>query len=640
MRSSQGILGCVLALHLLAADVLTPPPALKTDGVPPIPAYLSEELTPYAESRSANLLDWHPTNREILIGTRFGETPQIHRVSHPGGDRRQLTFFPERALGARYNPASGDSFIFAKDTGGAEWFQLFRFDMATGRSTLLTDGESRNEGYLWGHSGKQVVFTSVPRGSAERTIGIMNPATPRSQRVLLKATGAWGVTDWSDDEKTLLVMQYKSINEAAIYKVDAATGEKSLLSPDRPGVYYGDAEFTPDSRGIYLATNDGSEFKRLAYMDLETRKTSFLRPDVKWDIDGIALSNDGKRLAFTANEDGVSVLRVIDTQNNRDIKLPQLPQGVISGLRWHNNGRDLGFSMASARSPADVHSINVETGKLDRWTSSETGGLDASTFSEAQLIRWKSFDGRMISGFYYPAAKKFTGSRPVIINIHGGPEGQSRPVYLARWNHYLNELGVSLIYPNVRGSAGYGRTFLDLDNAVKREDSVRDIGALLDWIATQPTLDAKRVMVTGGSYGGYMTLASMTLYNDRLRCGLDVVGISNWTTFLKNTESYRRDLRRAEYGDERDPKVHEVLLRISPITNVKKISKPMMIVQGRNDPRVPWSESEQMVKAIRENGSDVWYLLAGDEGHGFTKKRNQDFQQAASVVFVREHLLK
>jgi dipeptidyl aminopeptidase/acylaminoacyl peptidase len=375
-------------------------------------------------------------------------------------------------------------------------------------------------------------------------------------------------------------------------------------------------------------------------MDANTRKITFLRRDIKWDIDETALSKDGKRLAYVSNEDGSSVLRVLDTETRKDIPLPQLPLGLIGSLSWHNNGRDLGFTLTSARSPSDVHSLDIVTGKLERWTFSETGGLDTSGFSEPQIIRWKSFDGRDISGFYYPAAKKFTGARPVIISVHGGPEGQSRPGYMARWNYYLNELGVSMIVPNVRGSSGYGRTFLDLDNGVRREDSVRDIGALLDWIQMRPALDSKRIMITGGSYGGYMTLAAMTHYSDRLRCAVDVVGISNWITFLENTETYRRDLRRAEYGDERDPKIRETLLRISPITNVKKITQPMMIVQGKNDPRVPWTESEQMVKAIRANGGEVWYLLAEDEGHGFAKKSNQDYQSAAMALFVREHLLK
>jgi dipeptidyl aminopeptidase/acylaminoacyl peptidase len=632
---------CMAAASIIAAErAFSPPPALKTDGVPAIPATLAEDLAQYTESRSAVLADWHPTRREILIHTRFGNTVQVHRVAFPGGARTQQTFYPERAVQARANPAGGDSFLFTKDTGGGEWFQVFRFDPETGRSTMLTDGQSRNEGYRWAESGRQIAFTSAGRGTAERTISVMDPANPGSKRVVLKERGAWGVDDWSGDEKSLLIGNYKSINDAALYKVDVATGSKTLLSPDRPGVYYADAEFAPGDRGIYLVTNEDSEFKRLGWMDVDTKRLTLLRPDINWDIQEVALSKDGKRLAYVANEDGTSVLRVLDTASKRDVQLPRLPLGLVGTLRWQNNNRELGFTFNSAKSPSDVYSINVESGKLERWTFSETGGLNPSTFPEPELIRWKSFDGRMISGFYYPAAKKFTGPRPVVINIHGGPEGQALPMFQAQTNYLMTELGVALIFPNVRGSSGYGRTFLDLDNGVKREDSVRDIGALLDWIASQPALDAGRVMVTGGSYGGYMTLASMTHYNDRLRCAADVVGISNWVTFLQNTEEYRRDLRRVEYGDERDPKMRDFLISASPITNVKKITRPMMIVQGKNDPRVPWTESEQMVKAIRANGGTVWYLLAEDEGHGFAKKANRDYQFAAFVMFVREYLVK
>jgi dipeptidyl aminopeptidase/acylaminoacyl peptidase len=227
----------------------------------------------------------------------------------------------------------------------------------------------------------------------------------------------------------------------------------------------------------------------------------------------------------------------------------------------------------------------------------------------------------------------------VIINIHGGPEGQSRPGFLGRTNYYLNELGIAVIYPNVRGSTGYGKTFVKLDNGMKREDSVKDIGALLDWIAQQPDLDASKVMVTGGSYGGYMTLAVATNYNDRIACALDVVGVSNFNTFLKNTESYRRDLRRVEYGDERDPAIAEFFERIAPLNNAGRITKPLFVVQGGNDPRVPHTEAEQMVARVKQNGRSVWYLMARDEGHGFRKKTNVDFQFYATVMFVRRFLL-
>jgi dipeptidyl aminopeptidase/acylaminoacyl peptidase len=266
-------------------------------------------------------------------------------------------------------------------------------------------------------------------------------------------------------------------------------------------------------------------------------------------------------------------------------------------------------------------------------------GLADDALPEARLVRWPTFDGREITGFYYHPPARFTGKRPVIIDIHGGPESQYRPVFLGRLNYFIQELGVALIEPNVRGSDGYGKTFLGLDNGMKREDSVKDIGALLDWIAAQPQLDASRVMVTGGSYGGYMTLAAATHYSDRLRAALDVVGISSFSTFLKNTESYRRDLRRVEYGDERDPAIAAFFERTAPLNNAAKITKPLFVIQGGNDPRVPRTESEQMVAKVKQGGTPVWYLMAKDEGHGFAKKGNRDFQFYATVMFIRQYLL-
>jgi dipeptidyl aminopeptidase/acylaminoacyl peptidase len=352
------------------------------------------------------------------------------------------------------------------------------------------------------------------------------------------------------------------------------------------------------------------------------------------------LSDDGKTLAFVTNEDGFQRLHLMSTATGKELPVPKLADGLVTNIRWHRNGVDLGFCLESARSPADTYSLNIKTGKVERWTFSETGGIVTDTFSAPELVHWPSFDGKKISGFLYRPPAKFTGKRPVIIDIHGGPEGQAQPEFLGRDNYYLNELGVVIIYPNVRGSSGYGKTFLTLDNGFKREDSYKDIGALLDWIKTRPDLDGERIMVTGGSYGGFMTLAVASNYSDKIRCSLEYVGLSNLVTFLQNTSPYRQDLRRVEYGDERDPKMREFLERIAPLNNAQKITKPLFAVQGLNDPRAPASEAEQIVAAVRKNGSPVWYLLAKDEGHGFAKKKNADFLFYSTVMFIWEFLLK
>ena len=623
---------------LLAESAISPSANLHTEGVPPVPAALMEELDRYNNIRAAGLLDWHPVKREILITTRFGDVPQIHRVAMPGGARTQVTFFPDRTGNALYRPGSGDSFVFSKDTGGGEFYQLYQFDTRSGAIALLTDGHSRNTSPLWASDGR-LAYASTLRNGRDTDIYVMNPDEPKRARMVLEVEGGgWFPSAWSPDGKKLVVEDRRSVHDSSLYLVDVAGGTKQPLTPEEGS--YGQAQFAKNGKGLYLTTDRGSQFERVAYLDLSTRELTFLKPGQKWDAGELELSEDGRRLAYELNEDGFSTLNVIDTETRRDVPLPAVPHGVISGLRWHHNGRDLGFTVSLARGPSDVYSIDVDKGTLERWTASETGGLNAENFSEPELIHWKSFDGRAISGFLYLPAKQFSGPRPVIINIHGGPEGQSRPGFIGRNNYYISDLGVAMIYPNVRGSSGYGKTFLALDHGLKREDSVKDIGALLDWIAHDPRLDARRVMVTGGSYGGYMTLASAFHFNDRLCCTVDVVGISNFVSFFERTSPYRRDLRRVEYGDERDPKIREFFEKIAPLNHVSEISKPMFIVAGRNDPRVPAHEGEQMAKAIRKNGAPVWYLIADDEGHGFAKKKNQDFQFAATVMFVKEFLLK
>ena len=486
-----------------------------------------------------------------------------------------------------------------------------------------------------------MVYTSTRRNGKDADLYVINPLQPETNRLLCKVEGGgWFPLDWSVDDRQILEKEYVSVNQSYLWLIDVATGKKTLLTPKNhpEKVAYGTARFSQDGKGLYLTTDRGSEFQRLAYLDLTSQQYRYLTAEINWDVEQIALSEDGRLLAFTVNQDGASVLHVLDLTLGQEIALPPLPLGLIFGIRWRPQSQELGFTLISAQSTADVYSITLETGQVTRWTESETGGFDTSTFVQPELVHWKSFDHRSISGFLYRPPSQFEGKRPVVINIHGGPEGQYRPGFLGRQNVYLNQLGVALLYPNVRGSSGYGKTFLTLDNGYLREDSVKDIGALLDWIAAQPDLDRDRILVTGGSYGGYMSLAVATHYSDRIRASIDIVGISNFVTFLENTESYRRDLRRVEYGDERDPDMRQFLLDISPLNNADKIKKPLFVVHGENDPRVPVGEAAQIVKTVRQNDTPVWYLLAKDEGHGFSKKQNADFLFYATVMFMKRYL--
>jgi dipeptidyl aminopeptidase/acylaminoacyl peptidase len=621
-------------------SIIPLPAALVAEGIPVIPRSVADESLRYTEFRAAGFLDWHPQRREMLISTRFGNTAQVHEVRMPLGARRQLTFFPEPVASASWEPQQGRYMVFSRDKGGDEFNQLYRFDIDTGRTTLLTDGQrSQNGGILWNRAKTQFVYATTRRNGTDRDLWLMNPWHPEKSRPLAELSGSgWSALDWCPEDKTVFARQYFSINRSVLWKIDVATGVKQAITPQDQDIAWGEARCSGDGRSLFVTSDLDSEFRRLGKMDIATGKIDWLTTDIQADVESFDLSPDGKRLAWETNEDGVSRLWLFTDNSSRRVE--GMPAGVMGGMKWHSNGIDLGFSLSSARSPSDVYSLNAETGQITRWTESELGGLNSDLLVEPELIKWKSFDGRQISGFLYRAPREFKGRRPVVIQIHGGPESQSRPGFLSRANYYINELGVAMIYPNVRGSSGFGKTFVALDNGLRREDSVKDIGALLDWIATQPDLDPQRVMVTGGSYGGYMTLACAVNYNDRIRCAIDIVGISHFATFLKNTESWRRDLRRAEYGDERNPELAAFFEKIAPLNNASRIRRPLFVIQGKNDPRVPLSEAEQIVSRVRGNGSPVWYLMARDEGHGFRRKDNTDFQFYATVQFMREYLLK
>ncbi|HEY7617681.1 MAG TPA: S9 family peptidase, partial [Terriglobales bacterium] len=395
---------------------IAPNENLVAEGIPKIPAALAETVDRYTNFRAAYLESWDPLKREMLITTRFADTLQVHLLKMPGGARTQLTFYNDSVPSAAFSPTKSDTFLFSKDVGGGEFYQLYRFDVPTGDVTLLTDGKSRNIGAVWSEAGDRVVYGSTRRTGNDVDLYAINPADPKSDHLLAELQGGgWEALDWSPDHKKILAVEAISINETYLWTIDAATGEKVLLTP-KGGVkvaYLG-GRFSKDGKALYVTTDKDSEFQRLAYVDLATKQHTYLTSHIRWDVDEFDLSDDGKMIAFVTNEDGFGMLHLLDTRTGKEKLLPQLPKGIVSGVHWHKNNRDLGFNIASARSTSDVYSLDVRSGKVERWTFSETGGLNTANFSEPELIHWKSWDGKNISGFVYRPPARFTGKRPVI----------------------------------------------------------------------------------------------------------------------------------------------------------------------------------------------------------------------------------
>ncbi len=638
------------ALVLFAGAAHAQSPARETrgnlvlEGIPPHSTRALETLDGWLAGRGASFQDFMPDG-SILITTRFGDADQVHHVARPGAARTQLTFDIDPAGGAIANPASESRvFLFARDRGGNENAQLYLQNLDTRQTTRLTDGRSRHGGALWSRDGRRVAFQSNARNGVNQDVYIAEIDGSGGPRLVVASQGqTWIPLDWSTDGQRLLLLDYSSVTDASLYVAEIATGgfTRVPLSGDpakpSPQSGIGSARFSADGQGVWFTADLGGEFRQIRYVDLANGSLRTLTSELSWDVDDFEVSAEGRWLAYVANIDGFSELFIADLGAGVTVRSTGLPAGIISNLRFDRQGKTLGMSIESSQSPRDAWTYDVEKAAATRWTRSEMGLIDPTQLVAAEVFRYPTWDRigrtpRQIPALIHKPAK--SGRHPVVIDIHGGPEGQSRPGYSPFAQYLVNELGYAVIQPNVRGSTGYGRRFTMLDNGRLREDSVRDIGALLVWIAAQPDLDADRVVVMGGSYGGYMVLASLIAYGDRLKGGINVVGISNFVTFLTNTSGYRRDLRRVEYGDERDPSMRAFLRRISPLEKASMIRRPLLVVQGLNDPRVPASESEHLVAKIREQGGEVWYLAAKDEGHGFRKKTNRDFYLKTAVTFL------
>jgi dipeptidyl aminopeptidase/acylaminoacyl peptidase len=651
MRRALGPLCAAAVLSSLPAvaqdaPVVTPPASVELQGVPAIPATFAEGMNRYADYRTAHLVAWHPVRREMLIATRFGNTFQLHRVTSPGGERIQITSDEGGVSGtgdsarAWFEPGS-DHIVYLRDASpGKGLLQYFHLDPAADKTpSLLTDGSSRSVAGSWSPKATRIAWTSNKRAVGDFDLYVMTPHDPSSLRLVAELKGRNTVLGWSPDGGSVLVSEFLSFSDSRLWVVDVDRGVKRQVSPDeRERAAYTAAVFAGDGRSAFVVTDRGAEFLTVRRLDLETRALTPLAADMKGDVAELALSPNGQWLALTVNQDAVRTLHLLDARTGKARTGLKTPAGDTAGLQWHPSG-ELGFHVTSARIPSDVFSYDPVKNVSARWTTSETGTLKPEEMREYEVIRWRSFDGLQISGILHRPAARFTGRRPVILNIHGGPEDQARTLFWGRSNYFLNELGVAIIQPNVRGSTGFGKTFMKLDDGRLRENPVKDLGALLDWIGRQPDLDPTRVWLVGNSYGGYLSLLAAANYGDRVRCAIVNSGMSNVATWLEHQPPDRVELRRREYGDEREPEMRKFLLDVSPLTRASSIKAPLLVVHGKNDVQVPVEETQQIVDAVRKNGTPVWYMVFQDEGHQFTRRTNVDYVLYTWIAFAKTYLL-
>lgn len=602
------------------------PPRL--EGVPaPIPG-LAAALRPFLEARRAKLAALSPGSG-MLVLTRLSETTQVHHVAAPLAMRRQLTFGPEPIEQAAFGP--GGDVLFRADTRGTEDYQIFRLHLGTRQTERLSDGRSRHGPFRWSSSGR-LAFTSNARNGVDMDLLLLDGSG--SPRRVAELAGQWVPLAWARDGQRILMRRFLSADHSMIAIVDTRDGSARMLAEVDKGVSVGAAQFGPRDE-VFLVANRGRDHKGIFRVDGASGAWHLLTPDLRWDVEELALSPSGGSLAYSVNEEGYSRLEVMDLASGAKSRLDRVEPGVISGLRFAKD--QLAFTISTPTRPADAATYDPKSHKLTRWTESEIGGLAPSRFVTPEVVRVASFDGLEVPALFYRPPGE--GPFPVLLWMHGGPEEQARPSFDPIVQFFASSRRIAVLAPNVRGSDGYGKRYLSLDDGLRRHEAIADVGALLDWIAARSDLDADRVGIHGASYGGFMVLASLVAYPKRIRAGSDLVGMSNLVTFLENTRDYRRALRRPEYGDETDPEVRAYFERISPLSGAGTIEAALLVAHGENDPRVPLSEAEQIVEDLRARGREAWFFVAHDEGHSFRKRRNRDAFYPVMAQFFERHLL-
>jgi dipeptidyl aminopeptidase/acylaminoacyl peptidase len=576
----------------------------------------------------------------LLTGSRIGTTTQVFCVVSPGDALHQMMDVGER-IRRTYPRPGRNQFVFEHDNRGNEIYRLTLFDAPTGRVVPVGTGQGREENARWSHGGGSLAFTSDARNGDDRDLYVADVATRASARRVLEVTGRVVACDWAHSDARLAAVVLDPQGGIRVVLVDVASGRSDEVELSRIARATPDGlvvRWSGDDRALYWTTSAGSEFRRLARHDLANGGTHVLGESISGDVELVDITEDGQRIVLVSNHDGASRIDQFDAATGHLLPGPRLRAGRIAAAAFRPGSGELAFQYESAQAPSQVYSWIPSVPRLVAWTHGDPEGMRFGPAAEPEAVLIESFDKRSVPAFVYRPVRKFAGRRPVLIDIHGGPRAQFRPAFLGGANYLLEELGIVLVFPNVRGSSGYGRTYESLDDGARRRDAVSDIGAVLDWVGTQADLDASRVALTGGSYGGYMVLAALVRFGDRICAGISRSGISNLVTLIESQSGLVREAARSEFGDERDPLMRTTLNELSPLARADQIRVPLLVVHGMNDARVPRRESEQILAAVRKNGNPAWSVFAKNEGHEFARRENTDYVRYVEMLFLERYL--
>ncbi|AAG18962.1 S9 family peptidase [Halobacterium salinarum] len=597
---------------------------------------MAYDIERYLDIRGAGDPTYGPTG-ELAFTLGTTGTAQVWALGAPGAWPTQLTFHDERVQWASFSPTR-EELAYGMDTGGDEFTQLHRVSGDGSEDVQLTAfPDAKHDWGGWSHDGDRIAYTANRRDASRFDVYVQGRDEAGANADCVRVGDTFdlpSVVGWSPSDDRLLVVDTHSNFDQDVAVLDVDTGEITRATAGLDAdTRFSWVAWAPDGGGVYVTTDHDADTRYLGLLDPETGAISRVADGGDWPIEAVVTAHDAGRLAYVRNRDGYSELTIADAAGTTltEQPTPELPDGVIRGLSWGPDGDTLAVVVSAATENPNVFVVDVATGAATQWTNAATAGIPKSTFREPELVRYETFDGREIPALF--TRPDGDGPHPVIVDFHGGPEGQRRPSFLSLRQYFVDN-GYAVFEPNVRGSSGYGATYMNLDNVRNRMDAVADGKAGVEWLTARTDIDADRVVAYGGSYGGFMVLASLTEYPELWAAGVDIVGIANFVTFLENTGDWRREHRESEYGSlDAD---REFLESISPTNNADRIRAPLLVLHGANDPRVPVGEAERIVEQASAH-VPVEKHVFDDEGHGFSKRANKQAAYRAVVDFLDDH---